>query len=102
MIDVDNNDALETLKRIEELSPPKCKKCPQPRMMVANRSALSMKHFTKKGDLTVISYGLVPHPSGLCYYHLKKELGFFSNCPTSLRYPLSDPSPKILDVCKEV
>lgn len=89
-------DTLNMLKRIKELSPPTCKKCPQPKMRVADKRALAMKHFDKDGNLTVISYGLVPHPSGLCYYHLKESLGLFH-----LKFPLKNPSPKISDVYEE-
>lgn len=76
-------EQLALTSKIAALSPPRCKKCPQPRFMIADDTKVSKKHFDDGGNLTVISFGLKVHSSNLCYYHLKKELGIFD-----AKYPL--------------
>ena len=46
------------------------------------------------GDLTsVVSHESNAHPSGLCYYHLKRALGLFD-----LEYPLKAAPPSMFDL----
>lgn len=84
-------DSLTVRQRIEALSTLcKTRDChEQPYMMVDYDAPL--KHVlepTKEKDdgrrLTMTyHWGLIPHPTGLCYYHLKKREGFFDR-----KYPL--------------
>ena len=73
-----------------------CKKnlCNQPCFMITDSTAKeSKRNLTKRGVLITISYGLMSHPSGLCYFHLKKDLGLFD-----AHYPLEEGEFRNIDI----
>ena len=87
-----NETAIEKIERLNRELGLCCKKCNY-RRTSQRAEGPPIVHFNPKDKLTsTISYPTEPHPSGLCWYHLKVEEGWFD-----MQYPLDRYQASALD-----